>query len=90
MAKLARRPSAVVYSAKRLQLDSPGVRETALQDPDAAYRFRYSGLKLVLRSNDKYFLLPAGWSGPDGSIIVLPDSEALRVEFRAGGTTNTE
>ncbi|MDQ3679093.1 MAG: hypothetical protein M3378_00810 [Actinomycetota bacterium] len=90
VANLARRPSVVVYSPKRLQFNSPGVRETALEDPDAAYRFRYSGLKLLFRSNDKYFLLPVGWSVVDGSTIVLPDTEALRVEFRSSGTRSEE
>jgi hypothetical protein len=90
VANLARRPSVVVYTPKRLQLAAPGVRETVLEDPDAAYRFRYSGLKLLFRSNDKYFLLPVGWSVADAPTIVLSDTEALRVEFRPAGPSSGE
>jgi hypothetical protein len=71
----------VVYSAKSLSLNAPGVRETRCQDPDAAYRFRYDGLKLVLQSGDQYLFLPAGWSPRDGVAILMPRSDSLRLEL---------
>ncbi|HXQ55334.1 MAG TPA: hypothetical protein VOA19_05950, partial [Actinomycetes bacterium] len=40
----------IVYSAMRLQLEGPAIRETGLGGPDAAYRFRHAGLKLIVRS----------------------------------------
>jgi hypothetical protein len=80
-ARLASRPSVIVYSAKRLHIDGPGVRETELREPDSAERFRYSGLRLLFRANGKYFLVPEGWSPSNGVTIVLPDIEAFRLEF---------
>ena len=56
------RPDVAAYREKRLNLQAPGVREVTRQDPDAAYRFRYNGLKLVWRIGDPYLLLPAGWT----------------------------
>jgi hypothetical protein len=81
---LERRPRVVVYTSKRLQLDLPGVTETALDRPDSAYAFRYEGLRLLVHAGDKYFLLPETWSQEDGVAVVLSDTDDLRVEFRPG------
>ena len=44
---LSNHPGVVVYSAQRLFLNGPGVREEMLSDqPTAAYRHRYSRLRL--------------------------------------------
>ncbi|WP_113700414.1 hypothetical protein [Nonomuraea lactucae] len=81
VAELPNAPDAVVYSARSLSLRAPSVRESRCQDPDAAYRFRYDGLKLVLRSGDQYLLLPRGWSRENGVALLLPMSDSLRLEF---------
>jgi hypothetical protein len=81
VAELPQYPNAVVYSAHSLSLDAPGVREVRCQDPDASYRFRYDGLKLVLQSGDQYVFLPQEWSRTDGVAIVIPRSDSLRLEF---------
>jgi hypothetical protein len=45
---------------ERLHIDPElGVTETALAQPDSAYGFRYEGLKLLLRADSRYFLVPA-------------------------------
>ena len=81
-AAISRRPDVTVYSAKRLHLEGPTIRETELGGPDAAYRFRYTGLKLVVRSEGKWFLLPTGWTPSNrGAALLLPDTDDLRVEF---------
>ncbi len=84
-ASLPSRPDVVLYSQKRLSLQAPGVRETTCQHPDAAYRFRYEPLKLVLQSGNQYLFLPAGWTHADGWAILLPRSESLRLEFSTAG-----
>ncbi len=61
-----------------------GVHEAQLRGADAAYRYRYSGLRLLAWSNNRYFLLPDGWSSADQITIILPDSDNLRVEFTHG------
>jgi hypothetical protein len=89
VATLATTPGAVVYSAKSLSLTAPGVRETRCQDPDAAYRFRYDGLKLVLQSGDQYLFLPAGWSPRNGVAILMPRSDSLRLELIPAAAAGT-
>jgi hypothetical protein len=81
--------SVTVYSANRLYIDSDGssasrVQENALPDADGAYRYRYQGLRLLMRSNDRYFLLPESWSPQRPVTIVLRDTETIRVELRRG------
>jgi hypothetical protein len=73
-------PEVTIYSAKRLQLQPP-VEEADLGDTGAAYRFRYTGLTLIVRSGGRLFLRPS-----DGTRlnIVIPDSGDLRFEFARG------
>jgi hypothetical protein len=88
--KLDERASVTVYSAKRLFIDSgdassgSGVHEDPLPDRDGAYRYRYQGLRLLGRSNDRYFLLPENWSPDHPVTIILLDGDTLRVELRRG------
>jgi hypothetical protein len=77
-------PNVTVFSADDLSLAGPGVTISRITAPDARYRFRYSGLRLLVRSGDQYFLLPAGWRPGTGPLIVLPvtpGGESTRVEF---------
>jgi hypothetical protein len=74
---LPSQPSITIYSAKRLYLQSP-VEETVLPDPNAAYRYRYSGLKLLFRSDHNYFLRPSDIS--DSRNIIIAESPNLRFE----------
>jgi len=78
-------PGAVVYSEERLHVGGPGVLESPLPARGSAYRFRYSGLRLLIRSGGNYFLLPDDWSTGEGSVIVLSEDEPIRLEFTSGG-----
>lgn len=81
---LYKRPSVTVYSVQSLAMEG-SVKEEAITQPDAKYRFKYTGLKFVTMSANKYFLLPANWSRNSGAAIVLDDSPECRVEFTPGG-----
>lgn len=70
-----------MFSAARLGLQGPGIREVACADPAAAYSFRYDGLKLVLQSGGRYLFLPAGWHRSTGAAILIPRGDSLRLEF---------
>jgi hypothetical protein len=70
-----------IFSAKRLELTAPGVSEKAIGTDASAYRFRYDGLRLLLHSDGKHFLLAYGSTGASPTVIVLPDNDQLRVEF---------
>ena len=74
------RPTARIYSENALLLEAPGVVTNEFEEPGSAYRFRYEGLKLLLRSDDKYFLLPEDWT-QQRVVFVLADNDAIRVDF---------
>ncbi|MGW0803389.1 hypothetical protein [Nonomuraea sp. NPDC002799] len=77
-----RLPSTVVYAARRLYLEGPGITETTLPDPQAMFRYRYTGLRLLIHSNQRYFLLPACWAtSPWARAIALPADASVRLEF---------
>jgi hypothetical protein len=61
---------------------------TSLTKSASRYRFRYTGLRLIVRSGGKYFLVPAGWSSQNGaSAFVIPDGDDFRLEFQPGSTS---
>ena len=83
-ANLAWDPSVLVYSERSLSLHAPGVREVRCRDADAAYRYRYDGLTLMLESSDQYLFVPYSWRPDTGAAILIPRSDSLRLEFYQG------
>jgi hypothetical protein len=77
------RPQAIVYSRARLQITGPGVTLSRLDASDAAFAYRYSGLRTLVHAGGRWYLLPAGWTRDNGATaIVLPDSETgIRVDL---------
>jgi hypothetical protein len=70
-----------LFSVTDLHIEGPGVTATSLGGKEGEYAHRYSGLYLLQRSGDKYFLLTDGWNEHQGRLVVLPDNSAIRVEF---------
>lgn len=85
-AQLAANPeqlvAVTVYSAKSLEIGAAGVVETTLGKSDSEYRYRYSGLRLLQRSGERYVLINERWDAQQGRIIVLRETDNLRMEFR--------
>jgi hypothetical protein len=71
----------VVYSPKRLYLTAPGLTETPLADPNAAYRYRYTGLRLNLHTGGHYVLVSDGWTPKHGVVMLIADNDPVRLEF---------
>jgi hypothetical protein len=69
-----------LYSPKKLQL-GPDVPETRFAEPDSAYRYRYTGLRLLDHASGKYFLLPDQWTRKQPRLIVIHDDSTIRMEF---------
>jgi hypothetical protein len=79
-------PAVTLYSAQSLNLESAGVRQVVCGQADAAYKYRYSGLKLLLQSGGQYVFVPANWQVSSGVSFVLPRSDSLRLEFSPAGS----
>lgn len=82
-ADLGGAPEIVVYSAERLAITGSGVVVDEIGQDDTRYRYRYSGLRLMLAAQGKYILLPAGWRKGEGSAYVLPDDASVRIDVTA-------
>jgi hypothetical protein len=81
VAELPTYPSTLVYSEKNLNIAAHGVTETRCPAPDAAYSFRYDGLKLIMQSGNQLVFVPADWTRQDGVAVVVPRSESIRLQF---------
>jgi hypothetical protein len=79
------RPAVRVYSTTRLQLHNPDVHEQRLPGIDNDYRFCYTGLRLLIWSNNRHFLLPEYWGVGNRVTIILPDNDTTRVELIGQG-----
>jgi hypothetical protein len=73
-------PHARVYSSTPLGIGAPGVTEVQL-GAAAAPLYRYDGLRLLVLSGGRFFLLHDGWTSRSGTVVVLPDNSAIRLEF---------
>lgn len=89
VAGLSTQPAVILYSERSLSMAAPGVRESKCADQEAAYRFRYDGLKLIIQSDDQYVFLPAGWNPDHGVAIVMPRNDKLRLEFAPASAPST-
>ena len=80
---LALQSQAVVYSDKELQLPSRAVGVARLSGKDSAYKFRYNGLRPLLYSRDRWFLLPVDWTQESGAtvLVIRDDPSHIRVDL---------
>jgi hypothetical protein len=77
------RTAVVVYSKERLALSGPGIKAEPLGGENR-YAFRYTGLRLLIEREGRYYLLPVGWRRDLHATYVLKEDEELRVELYAG------
>lgn len=74
-------PQAEVYSLKPLGIGADAIKEVKVGTGDAAL-YRYDGLRLLVLSGGRFFFLHDGWTVQDGTVIVLPDDNSVRIEFK--------
>ncbi len=78
-------PRVTLYSERSLGIDPSIAVGDRLSEQDARYSHRYSGLRLLVRSNDRYFLLPENWTPSTGTVLIISDSLEIRLELSPGG-----
>jgi hypothetical protein len=77
-------PRVTVFSGASLGIEAPGVLEEPMTRAPAngtAFRYRTSGLRFLVSSGGRMFLLHDGWTVGDGTVVVLPDNDQLRWQF---------
>jgi hypothetical protein len=73
-------PRVKLYSPQPLAIGAPAVTEAKLGS-DASPVYRYDGLRLLEVSGGHLFFLPNGWTVRNGTVVVLPDNDTVRVEY---------
>jgi hypothetical protein len=73
-------PRAEVYSGKPLGIgvEAVGVSQVGTSEQPL---YRYDGLRLLVLSGGRFFFLHDGWTIENGTVVVLPDDNSIRVEF---------
>lgn len=73
-------PRVTLHSRSRLHPTSEVVEEVELTRPEGQETYRYRGLRLLLRSGSRYFLLPAEQSGQQ-PVMVLSEDQVDWIEL---------
>jgi hypothetical protein len=78
-------PRATAFSATPLGIQAPAVHEERLDAGlgagGEALRYRTTGLRFLVRSGGRMFLLHDGWTPQRGTVVVLPDNAQVRWQF---------
>ncbi|BCL12307.1 hypothetical protein [Micromonospora sagamiensis] len=81
VASLPSEPELVLYSAERLAVAGPGVTVDEIGQEGSRYRYRYSGLRLLVHTRDRYVLLPAQWERGRDHVYLIPTNGNLRIDL---------
>ncbi|WP_068054909.1 hypothetical protein [Nocardia xishanensis] len=75
------RPAIVVFSVDRLGIEGAGAQVGEITAPNEKYRYVYSGLWLLVRTSDRYYLLPQQWKAKQDRVFVIKDSDSIRIDI---------
>jgi hypothetical protein len=79
--RLDKRPNVLLETRERLPNLPPGVIETELGSVEGAtFRYRYDGLRLLVESEDRLFLVPQRWTR-DSRTIVVPYNDSVWIQL---------
>ncbi len=76
-------PSIILDTKERLFLrDGPVIGETVLPPSNGqTFHYRYRGLRLLIESQNRMFLVPYQWS-PSDSTLIVPLDGSVRIQFQ--------
>lgn len=80
---MVRSVAEVVLSSDPLSIVPPGPRVKEL-GRGAHYRYRFSGLRLLIERDHRYHLLRVGWKKSTDPTYVIEDDDTIRIELRPG------
>ncbi|WP_229696664.1 hypothetical protein [Streptomyces lasiicapitis] len=81
--RLVRRVAVVVLTTDRLSFAPPGPKVEDL-GRGTHYRYRYSGLRLLVERDQRYYVLPLGWKKSTDPTYVIKDDDDVRIELHPG------
>ncbi len=81
--QLVRQVSVVILSTDPLSMKSPGLVYEDL-GPSQHYRYRYSGLRLLIERDHHYYMVSLGWRNNIDPTFVMEGSDSIRIELGPG------
>jgi hypothetical protein len=83
VAGLSNQAAVTIYSTERIAIAGTGVDVSEIAQPGSRYRYQYSGIRLLVRSGDKYLLLPVGWQRGRDRVFLVQDDDTIRIDVAA-------
>ena len=81
VANLRYEPEVFIYSSERMAIAGPGIAVNEIQEAGSKYRYRYTGLRLLVQAGGKYALLPVGWKSGRDSVFLIPVDSTIRLDI---------
>ena len=78
----------VLYSTEGIGITGRGVVATAQNPAVSKFHMRYSGLRLLFKTPERYLLLPENWRRGQDPVIVVADSDDVRVDLTPIGAAS--
>lgn len=81
---LVSEPAVALYSKERLAISGHGLDVQQLKSRESDdFKYRYIGLRLLIYTNARYFLLPAEWRRGRDAVFVIGDEPSVRIDVVA-------
>ncbi|WP_330231757.1 hypothetical protein OHA40_04225 [Nocardia sp. NBC_00508] len=77
----ADRPLVLLFSVDRLAIEGGASRVDPITVPDEKFRYVYSGLTLLSRTPDRYFLIPYDWKAKRDRVFIIGTSDNIRIDI---------
>lgn len=74
-------PEIIIYSSDRIALEGPGIVVDEIQQAGSKYRYRYTGLRLLVQAEGKYILMPVGWQKGRDSVFLIQGNDTIRLDI---------
>ncbi|NUT97644.1 MAG: hypothetical protein HOY78_37040 [Saccharothrix sp.] len=83
VAALPRQPEVVLYSAERLAIAGPGVDVAPIAQEGTRFKYRYTGLRMLIHTRDRYFLVASEWQRGRDATYVVRAADDTRIDIIA-------
>ncbi|MEU7283639.1 hypothetical protein AB0A69_33460 [Streptomyces sp. NPDC045431] len=81
---VVRWPGVILFSTEPLSLRGPsGLRAEDL-GTGTHLRYRYSGLRLLIQREGRYYVVPVGWNAATDSVYIFRENDTMRIELTPG------
>ncbi|MGO4617388.1 hypothetical protein AB4305_23385 [Nocardia sp. 2YAB30] len=80
-ARFSDRPLILLLSVDRLAIEGGGSQVGEITAPGEKYRYAYSGLLLLARTADRYFLIPHEWKAKRDRVFVINNNDSIRIDI---------